>query len=196
MPIALIPSFLFYGLISGITPGPANLCSFSAAIRYGRKQALQQWKGIFLGYATVSILSAFIVYFVGNVFYEYVWILSIVGCVYILWLAFHMITMEMGDAKEIKDCNFRSGYLVQLTNVKIMIFCISALGIYVLPYTNSLLSIVGFALILPFIGPFTNLVWLLAGSLLKNEYEKHQKIWNWAMAISLALCAISILIIK
>ncbi len=196
MPVALIPSFLFYSIISGITPGPANLCSFAAAIRYGRKQALKQWRGLFLGYATVSIISALIVYFIGNVFHDYVWVLSIVGFIYIMWLAIHMITMKIGDAGEITDCNFRSGYLVQLTNVKIMIFCISALSIYVLPYTDSFLTIISLALVLPFIGPFTNLVWLLAGSLLKTEYEKHQKIWNLGMAISLALCAVSILFAK
>ncbi len=196
MPVTLIPSFLFYSIISGITPGPANLCSFSAAIRYGRKQALRQWRGIFLGYATVSVISALIVYFIGNVFSDYVWVLSIIGFVYIMWLAIHMITMKIGDAGETTDCNFRSGYLVQLTNVKVMIFCISALSIYVLPYTNAFIVIMGLAIVLPFIGPFTNLVWLLAGSLLKNMYEKHQKVWNWGMAMSLSLCAISILFVR
>ncbi len=196
MPAVLIPSFLFYSIIAGITPGPANLCSFSAAIRYGRKQALKQWRGIFLGYATVSVIAAFIVYFIGNVFYDYVWVLSIFGFVYIMWLAIRMVTMKIGEADQTSNCNFRSGYLVQLTNVKIMIFCISALGIYVLPYNSSFPAIIGLALVLPFIGPFTNLVWLFAGSLLKKEYEKHQKIWNWAMAVSLALCAVSILFVK
>ncbi len=196
MPAALIPSFVFYSIISGITPGPANLCSFSAAIRYGRKQALKQWRGIFLGYATVSVTAALIVYFIGNVFYDYVWILSLTGFCYIMWLAAHMIRMKIGESDEITDCNFRSGYLVQLTNVKIMIFCISALGIYVLPYSKSFIAILGLALLLPFTGPVANLVWLFAGSLLKNAYEKHQKIWNYGMAISLALCAISILFVK
>ncbi len=195
MPIALIPSFLFYSIISGITPGPANLCSFSAAIRYGRKQAMKQWRGLFLGYATVSIVSAFVVYFIGNIFYDYVWILSLIGFAYIMWLAFHMLTMSLQDAEEASDCNFRNGYFVQLTNVKIMIFCISALGIYVLPYTKSFGRLIGVAAVLPFIGPVTNLAWLFAGSLLKSEYEKHQKIWNTLMALSLALCAVSILFV-
>lgn len=32
MPISLIPSFLLYCFVGGITPGPANLCSLSAAL--------------------------------------------------------------------------------------------------------------------------------------------------------------------
>ncbi len=35
MPISLIPSFLLYCFVGGITPGPANLCSLAAALRCG-----------------------------------------------------------------------------------------------------------------------------------------------------------------
>lgn len=35
MPVEIIPSFLFYCFVSGITPGPANLCSLSLALRRG-----------------------------------------------------------------------------------------------------------------------------------------------------------------
>ncbi len=42
MPVSLIPSFLAYCYIGAITPGPANLCSLSAALRYGKGPALKQ----------------------------------------------------------------------------------------------------------------------------------------------------------
>ncbi len=195
MPAALIPSFAFYSLISGITPGPANLCSFSAGVRYGRRRALRQWRGIFCGYATVAICAALITYLFGTAFHDYLWILSGAGFAYMMWMAFQMLKMRIGEAEEENRCNFRSGFLVQITNVKIMIFCISALGIYVLPYQSSLPAMLVFALILPFTGPTANLVWLFAGSALKSEYEKHQRIWNIVMALSLMLCAVSILLV-
>jgi cysteine/O-acetylserine efflux protein len=50
MPILLIPSFLLYCFVGGITPGPANLCSLGAALRYGRGPALRQWRGLFCGF--------------------------------------------------------------------------------------------------------------------------------------------------
>ena len=50
MPAALIPSFLIYCFVGGITPGPANLCSLGAALRYGRGPALRQWRGLFCGF--------------------------------------------------------------------------------------------------------------------------------------------------
>lgn len=195
MPLELIPSFLFYCFIGSITPGPANLCSFAAAIRYGRKQALKQWRGLFVGFATVSLIAAFIAYFVGSAFYKYVWILSVIGFFYIMWLAYNMLNMQIKETDEVPDCSFKNGYFVQLSNVKIMIYCISVQGIYVLPYDNTFTSVLLMALFLPFTGPIANLVWLFTGSLLKSEYEKHQRAWNWGMAISLALCAVNILLV-
>ncbi|MGO5054041.1 hypothetical protein ACTQ6A_16270 [Lachnospiraceae bacterium LCP25S3_G4] len=84
MPISLIPSFLFYCFVSGITPGPANLCSLSAAMNYGKKEALRQWRGLFAGYAVVSVSSAFLAYFLGNIMNDFVFVFSIIGAMYII----------------------------------------------------------------------------------------------------------------
>lgn len=56
MPILLIPSFLLYCFVGGITPGPANLCSLgplcaaAGGRRCGRGPALRQWPGLFCGF--------------------------------------------------------------------------------------------------------------------------------------------------
>ena len=43
MPVSLLPSFLSFCFINGITPGPANLCSLSTAMNEGKQAALRQW---------------------------------------------------------------------------------------------------------------------------------------------------------
>lgn len=194
MPVYLIPSFLFYCYVGGITPGPANLCSFAAAIRYGRRAALRQWRGLFCGFAVDSVLSGLLTYFLGTAFQEYVRWFSIAGCLYILWLAFRVLTMKIGDATAPKDCSFWNGFFLQLTNVKVMLVCLTALNSFILPYTRSFWQILLFSLIMPFTGPVMNLIWLFAGSILKTNYEKHPKVWNIVMALSLIWCAVSILI--
>lgn len=196
MPIALIPSFIFYGLISGITPEPANLCSFSAGIRYGKEAALQQWKGIFVGYGIVSLLSAVVTYLFGTALHEKLWIFSLIGFVYIMWLAVHMLKSDVKETDGNSNCNFVSGLLVQLTNVKIMVFCITTLGAYVLPYNGTLQNLILVACILPFIGPVTNLVWIFAGDRLKNLFQNHQKTINVILAVSLMICAFNLLLIR
>ncbi len=47
---------------------------------------------------------------------------------------------------------------------------------------------------LPFTGPIANLLWLFAGASLKRFFEHYQKPVNVVMALSLAFCAVSIVL--
>lgn len=125
MPVALIPSFLLYCYVSAITPGPANLCSLSAALRYGRGPALRQWRGLFSGFFIVSMVSVAVTYLLGAVLDRYVGVLSWVGAAYILWMAWHMLRPAKSGGRDPAAPSFRTGLLVQLTNVKIMVFCMT-----------------------------------------------------------------------
>ncbi len=193
MPIGLIPSFLFFCFINGITPGPANLCSLSAGINYGKERALVQWRGLFSGFAIVSLCAVLITYFLGNVLGPYVRLLSYVGAAYLIWMAWHIWkSTDTGDADPAKNCNFMTGLLVNLTNVKVIIYCITALGSFVLPYSQSFLSLLAVGIFLPFTGPVCNLVWIFAGVQLRTLFREHRKLLNGIMAVSLVLCAISL----
>lgn len=193
MPPSILPSFLAYCYIGAITPGPANLCSLSASLRYGRKPALRQWRGLFTGFFLVSMASVLVTYFLGALLNDYVPLFSWVGAAYILWMAFHMLRSS-GDIElqEVDAPNFRRGLLVQLTNVKVMVFCLTALTSYVLPYTRSFLALLAVGLFLPFTGPMANLVWLFAGAALQKLLSRHRKAVDVVMALSLALCALSL----
>ena len=82
MPLSILPSFLVYCYVGAITPGPANLCSLSAALRYGRGPALRQWRGLAAGFFTVSLAAAAIAWLLGAALNEYVGTLSWVGAAY------------------------------------------------------------------------------------------------------------------
>lgn len=193
MPVSLIPSFLLYCYVGAITPGPANLCSLSAALRYGKGPALKQWQGLFVGFFLVSMASVLATWLLGAAMSQYVGMLSWVGAVYILWMAWHMLRSSgvQADQDPAAPC-FRNGLLVQLTNVKIMVFCLAALGSYVLPYTRSFWALLAVGLFLPFTGPMANLVWLFAGASLQKLFVNHRRTVDIVMAISLALCAVSL----
>ena len=47
-------------------------------------------------------------------------------------------------------------------------------------------------LFLPFTGPMANLVWLFAGAALQKLLSRHRKAVDVVMALSLALCALSL----
>ena len=87
---------------------------------------------------------------------------------------------------------FLTGLLVNLTNVKVIIFCVTALSGYVLPYTRSLWALLPVGLFLHFTGPVCNLVWLFAGASLQKLFANHRRTVDIVMALSLVLCAASL----
>ena len=193
MPISLIPSFLIYCFVGAITPGPANLCSLGAALRYGRGPALRQWRGLFCGFFLDSMGAVAVTWLLGAALDRYVGALSWIGAAYLLWMAWHML--RPGGADPDRDPaapTFVTGLLVNLTNVKVIIFCIAALSGYVLPYNSSIWALLAVGLFLPFTGPVCNLVWLFAGASLQKLFARHRRTVDAAMALSLALCAASL----
>ena len=193
MPAALIPSFLLYCFVGGITPGPANLCSLGAALRYGRGPALRQWRWLFCGFFLDAMGAAALTWLLGAAMNEYVGMLSWVGAAYLLWMAWHMLRSSGLDLDHDPAApSFRTGLLVNLTNVKVIIFCITALSGYVLPYNNSLWALLPVGIFLPFTGPACNLVWLFAGVSLQKLFANHRRTVDLVMALSLALCAVSL----
>lgn len=193
MPVSLIPSFLIYCFVGGITPGPANLCSLGAALRYGRGPALRQWRGLFCGFFLDSMGAVALTWLLGAALNDYVGMLSWVGAAYLLWMAWHMLRSSgLNPDRDPAAPSFVTGLLVNLTNVKVIIFCIAALSSYVLPYSRSLWALLPVGLFLPFTGPACNLVWLFAGASLQTLFANHRKTVDLVMALSLALCAVSL----
>ena len=193
MPVSVIAPFLIYCFINSISPGPANLCSLSAALRYGRQAALRQWRGLATGFTIDSLAAVLTVRLLGAVLGDTVGVLSWIGAVYILWLAWNILRSAgtMPEADDRQPC-FLSGLLVNLTNVKVILYCITTLSAFVLPYTDSFWWLLGVGLFLPLTGPSCNLVWLFAGVRLKALFAKHQKTIDILMAIALALCAVNL----
>ncbi len=194
MPASIIPSFLYYCFIAGITPGPANLCSLNASMRYGRRQALKQWRGLFAGFWVIAIGSVLITYFLGGVLGSSVSILAWIGAAYLVYLGIHILRSGKGKKTEEanKNCNFFTGLIINLTNVKIMLTCLTSLSSYVLPYDQSFRSLLLVGVFLPFTGPICNLAWLFTGVALQRFFEKYEKPINIVMAVSLFYCAFSL----
>ena len=194
MPVSLIPSFLIYCYIGAITPGPANLCSLSAALRYGRGPALRQWRGLFVGYAIDSLAAVPVVYLLGTLLNDYVAYLSWVGAAYLLWMAWHMLRSAGSLVAEDDPAypSFKTGVMVQVTNVKVIMYCLTSMSVYVLPYSRSIWPLLAVGLFLPLTGPIANLVWLFAGASMQKLFSNHRKVVDVVMALSLALCAISL----
>ncbi|MBP9998528.1 MAG: LysE family transporter [Bacteroidales bacterium] len=194
MPLSLLPSLLLSILVVGYTPGPANLYSLACSLRYGRKAAMKMWAGLFVGFSIALLLMVMLTFILGEVLGQYIKYLKYLGAAYILWLAWKTWRYSGKTDMDARDCNFVSGLIVQLTNVKMLLFELTVFSVYVMPYSNKLTDLLIVAPLLLLAGPGANFAWIAAGNILRKSYSEHYKVIDIIMAILLAACALFIVL--
>ena len=194
MPSQMLPSLLLYILALGYTPGPSNLCAFHSGIHFGRRRAMTVWWGFVIGFLIIDSTLVLVTHFLGDVLGSYVRWLSYAGAFYMVCLAV-MIIVKSGQSKEemAKSCTIGTGIIIEVTNAKVWMFCLTALGTFVLPYSSSLLELAKVGALLILAGPVANLVWLVAGSSLDNLMEKHGRLVDILLSAALVLSAFLLL---
>ncbi len=139
--------------------------------------------------------AVFIAYFLGTILNDYAKYLAYIGAAYLIFLAIKMLRQNYSSENgATKKPGFFTGLFVNLTNAKVILFCITALTSFVLPYNQDFRFVLLAGFFLPFTGPLCNLVWLFAGAFLRKFFIEHTKIVNIAMALSLLLCALSLIL--
>lgn len=194
MPSQMLPSLLLYILALGYTPGPSNLCAFHSGIHFGRRRAMRIWWGFVIGFLVIDTTLVLVTHFLGDVLGPYVRFLSYLGAVYMVCLAV-MIVLRSGKSKEdmAASCSVRTGFLIEVTNAKVWMFCLTALGTFVLPYSNSFIEIAKVGLLLTLAGPVANLVWLVAGAGLNKLTERYGRLIDIVLAAVLVICAVMLI---
>ena len=195
MPSQMLPSLLLYILALGYTPGPSNLCAFHSGIHFGRRHAMRIWWGFVAGFMIIDITLVLIAHFLGDVLGPYVKWLSYAGALYMVCLAV-MIVIKSGQSKEdmAKSCTIKTGIVIEITNAKVWMFCLTALGTFVLPYSSSLIELAKVGALLILAGPIANLVWLVAGSALNSLTEKFGRVIDVILAAALVFCALMLVL--
>lgn len=185
--------FLTYMIVTAITPGPNNLMSLSNAGRLGFRKALPFNLGIWVGFSAASLICALFCDTLTALLPVMKLPMLIVGALYMLYLAVKTLksTPELEDARS--KGGFVHGLLVQFINPKLYLYCIISMEAYILPfYAGQTLPLVGFALLLAFVGFVCTLCWAAFGSAFKLVFSKYAKITNALMALLLVWCAISL----
>lgn len=194
MPPGLLPSLLLSLFAVGYTPGPANIYALSCALSSGRRKAMRAWLGLFTGFATAALLMAVAVHFLGIALGGYIVCIKYLGAAYLLLLAWRTFRADAYDGSDSRACSFWNGFIVQMTNAKMLLFDITVYSSFALPYSSRFADLLPVAALLLIAGPGANLFWLLAGSALRPFISSHQKTVNVILAIALLLCAIYVVI--
>lgn len=196
MPISLLTKLLISIVAVGFTPGPANIYALSCGMKHGRRHAMGMWVGLVAGFSVALLAVGLASYLAGNAMGHYVQYIKYPGAAYIAWLGWGLMHKTKGtnDSSE-RPCTFVDGFLVQLTNAKMILFSLTTFGTFVLPIPNHTPAHFGIVAALLYIaGPVANLTWLLVGIWLRSYFETYKRTPSIIMGLALIACAILILV--
>jgi cysteine/O-acetylserine efflux protein len=187
-------AFLSYVLVTTFTPGPNNIMSMSNASRYGFRKSIFFNVGIFVGFFIIIALCSIFSVTLYSLIPSIKPIMTYIGAVYILWLAWKTYKSEPhNDSNSEKQTNtFLSGLLLQFVNPKVIIYGVTTVSTFIVPYYSSVFVLTGFSVLLAFVGFVATCCWSLFGSVFQKLLVEKDKVVNIIMALLLVYCAISL----
>ncbi|KZE01082.1 MULTISPECIES: LysE family translocator [Bacillus] len=189
-------SFLLFVFISSFTPGPNNFLAMTYAKQYGLKRSITFCLGVAFGFFIITSLCSFFNIVLINILPLIEFPLKILGVAYMLYLAFKILTSKGNtDTNEKSNKNiFLVGIMLQFVNPKGILFGLTVVSTFILPYYHSYSSYLFFSLFLGIVGLMSTFSWCLFGSMFQKLLLKHNRIFNIIMAVLLVFSAISIVI--
>ncbi len=193
MPGYVMGNFFIYSVINAFTPGPGNILALNTVTNYGYKKGRPLFWGIFAGYYVVQMICAIFVFGVSTFLPNVLGIMKYIGAAYILWLAVHIAISRPDTDSVEKSASFLKGFLLQFVNVKIYLFGITALTGYITDFSDSLWVLILFEFIIATIGAVATLTWVGMGVLIQKIYQRHYRVINVILALTLLECVYSML---
>lgn len=188
--------FLLYVLVSNLSPGPNTIISMSNASRYGFKKSIPFNIGILFGVFIIMIICSIFSITLYSIMPSIKSIISWVGAIYILWLAFktYRSSPNNNNATLNSTNTFLYGMLLQFFNPNTIIYSIMTVSTFIIPYYKSVFILICFSGILALIAFLATCCWSLFGCVFQKFLVKYNRIVNIIMSLLLVYCAISLLI--
>ncbi len=186
---------MIYAFSTAITPGPNNLLTLNTVSRFGLKKSLSLLLGIITGIMIILSLSAALSFMLSLYIPQITLIARYLGALYILFLAYKIYTSKPIDLDPtIKQPSFKTGMILQFLNVKIILYAITSLNSFVLPYTQVLGVVILYALLLTMISVVCLWAWAVLGVVLSDLMHRHYRTINTIMALILIESVVTLFI--
>ncbi len=171
-----------------ITPGPNCILSMVNAAQKGFPKCLSLNLGMFAGILVLDTIA----YCLVSVLVKYMPIirpvLQILGIFYILYLAYCMF--NKGEIKVTQKAgDFKTGFIFQFMNIKVMLLGVTVISTYILPANLSFLK--GY-LVIPYLTVvcfLCGIVWAVCGAVLSKLYNRYRKASNIFFGLTLIALA-------
>ncbi len=172
------------------SPGPNNIFLLSSASRYGVRKNLKFMMGIWTGSLSLMILSGVFCSTLAKVIPGIQPVMKYVGALYLLYLAWQTYRrLPPGENQAEQVPTYPMGILLQLVNVKIIVYGLTMFSSFILPWETRPAMLLCYAFYLMVLGALGNLIWAFAGNILRQVYNAHYRIMNIIMALLVVWCA-------
>jgi threonine/homoserine/homoserine lactone efflux protein len=191
-------SFLPYVFLTAFTPGPNNIMCLGNSTRLGFKKSLPFCFGVFAGGAFIISLCAAFMALLDDFAPRAQAYMKWVSAGYLLLLAVTILRDKPhaeGKKPRFRPESFLAGVVMQFVNVKVIMYGITTLSIFILPHYQDLPSIALWVAFLAAAGLLSTFCWTAFGSIFQRFFEKRGKLINAIMAALLAYYAISSIIL-
>lgn len=187
--------FISYAAIVSFTPGPNNIMSLYNASQKGFKKNIEFTLGVSSGFFVVMIFCSFFNYWLNNVLPTIQPFMSILGASYMMYLAFKIFKSkppkDVGSTDKV-IINFKTGFMIQFVNPKAILYGITIVSSFIMPYFTSWIILVLFSTFLAFVALLSTSSWALFGSLFTKILTKYYKLFNLVMSGLLIYTALTI----
>lgn len=187
-----ITSFFIYCIIVTVTPGPTNIVILSTVNNFGAKKAMEYTYGATIAFGLLLVISAMLNTVLMAVIPKILHIMQIIGTLYILYLAYQIYKMDTSKSAVKQTATFISGFLMQFVNPKVILFTMTVIPSFVMPYYTTPSTLVIFVACITVIGFMAFTTWIFFGTIFKEFLLKHQKTVNIIMALFLVYSAIMV----
>ncbi len=165
-----IASFILYIFVTAYTPGPNNIMALASANKHGFKGTIKFCLGVGAGFLIIMLLCSYFNLLLRTTMPKIEFSLAIFGSFYMVYLAvkimFSKETQSESDGKN--SYGFSTGMLLQFINPKVILYGITAVSSFILPFYHSHISLMIFSLILALVGFSGTVCWTVFGALFQK----------------------------
>ncbi|MCK4260678.1 MAG: LysE family transporter [Halanaerobiales bacterium] len=191
----IIP-LLSYVFVVTFTPGPNNIMSMVNANTFGYRKTLKFILGVFTGFSIIMLLSSYFNLLLLNVMPKVKFFMSILGALYMTYLAYKIIISSNKSNESKKHLNsFYTGISMQFVNPKVILYGITVMSNFIIPYYKSNMALIFFSVLLATVALLSTSCWALFGVIFQKFLSRYRKPFNIAMGLLLIYSAISIVVL-
>ena len=190
-----IIALISFVAVTTYTPGPNNISAASMGVLYGYKRTLPYMLGMVSGFFMMLTLTGLVSGFLIEKIPAFETVLRIAGALYILWLAWHTLRASYTfDEEQAKPLGYLQGFLLQVLNVKVIVYGLTLYGTFLANKIPSLPVLVFSAFLFACVGFTSVSLWTLFGAGIRRYLNrpKVRQVVNAVLALMLVYTAVDI----